>query len=445
MFVSGPPPEPRPPSPPSRRKGRVLGRGLSLPALESEIATLAAHINAAECRWLLLVAEFDRRDGHERAGFVSCASWLAWRCSLDPRSAREKVRVARRLVDLPVIRASFARGTLSYSKVRALCRVAEPEMEAELVEMAQHATAAQLERLVGGYRRAIADDEHTAAHERRHLSLLWDDTGSLIVRGSLPAEEGALLLKAIDLVRRSLEAPADSADALVAMASRAATEGPEEGRHKPRGLGAADRHQVVIHVDADKLGAPDDGAAQIEDGPAVPLGTARRLACDASLVTLVERDGVPLSVGRKTRSVPPSIARALRSRDRTCTFPGCERAEGVEAHHVEHWARGGETSLENLIQLCPFHHRLVHEGGHAVEMERGSPVFRDPRGRKLAALPPPQAGSLAALRRTARAGGGELDPDSLFPRSAGGPMDRDLAVFALAARRERALAEAAPP
>ena len=111
------------------------GESVPLDALERRIGEQAARVNAATAVWLELIAEFDQRRGHERAGFACCSAWLAWRCSLAPRAAREHVRVARRLLELPRTREAFASGTLSYSKVRVLTRAAEPEMEKELLEI----------------------------------------------------------------------------------------------------------------------------------------------------------------------------------------------------------------------------------------------------------------------------------------------------------------------
>src|SRR5207247_2233071 len=124
---------------------------LTLAELEDEIATLASHLYAGTCRWLELVAELDRRGAWAESGSGSCAEWLAWRCALSPRAAREHVRVARRLGELPLIRAAFGRGRLSYAKVRALTRVATAESEDELLALARHATAAQLDRMIGAY------------------------------------------------------------------------------------------------------------------------------------------------------------------------------------------------------------------------------------------------------------------------------------------------------
>ena len=423
---------------------------LGLDQLERDIGELAAHIAAATCRWLMLIAEFDRRKGHEASGFTSCATWLAWRCSIAPRAAHEHLRVARSLLSLPRIKAAFASGSLSYSKVRALTRVAEPEMEAELLVLAQEATAAQLERLMRGYRGALAEDGDRAI-ERRHLTTHWDDDGSLRISGSFPAEEGALLLKALELAQGQLAADvrADTrvdgegakprptaADAMIAVAESAIA----------RGVTAAsggDRHQVVVHVDLDGLASSDRDdrlGGRLDCGVGLPAATLSRLSCDASVVALVERDGKPLSVGRKTRSIPPSVARALRARDGGCRFPGCDRDRFVDAHHVEHWAHGGETSLENLVQLCRHHHRLVHEGGFSIESRRGDLVFRRPDGSPVPACPPASSGSVAGC--VPEDGGAAIaqttvDPDTCRPRSNGSRMDADLAVFALAAMHER--------
>ena len=172
--------------------------------LEREIGELAAHIAAATCRWLGLVAEFDRRRAHEAWCLHSCGAWVAWRCAIDPRSAREHVRVARALEDLQAVRECFSRGELSYSKVRAITRIATPEIESELLEMAQWATASQLERLARGYGRAGSLESAEAAHRDRFLTTEWDEDGSLMIRGRLAPEDGALFLKAIEAGKEAI-------------------------------------------------------------------------------------------------------------------------------------------------------------------------------------------------------------------------------------------------
>jgi len=186
--------------------GGSEGRGgdISIEEVEDEICSLTGRIAAGTCRYLELVAEFDRRDGWARwHGVRSCAEWLAWRCALVPRVAREHVRVARRLDEVPAIHAEFSAGRLTYSKVRALTRIATRESETDLLELARHATAAQLERMIRAARRVSAE-EASEAHERAHCLWSWEPDGSLLVTARLPAEEGAALLAALDASREEL-------------------------------------------------------------------------------------------------------------------------------------------------------------------------------------------------------------------------------------------------
>src|ERR1044072_2415131 len=147
---------------------------LSTEAVEDEIALLAAQIAAHTCRWLELIAEFERRGGHEEAGFHRCADWLAYRCSLSKRTARDHMRVARRLGELPKVRAAFASGELSYAKVRAIARVAcDRKMEDELLAMARQATAGQLERIVAGCAGALSREQEEKNHTNRYATWQW--------------------------------------------------------------------------------------------------------------------------------------------------------------------------------------------------------------------------------------------------------------------------------
>jgi hypothetical protein len=359
--------------------------GLSLDELEQELATLASHLFAGTCRWLELVAEIDRRGSWADSGCGSCAEWLAWRCALLPRAAREHVRVARRLSELPLIHAAFARGELSYAKVRALTRVAEADSEEELLELARVLTAAQLGRALRAFRR-VSSEEARELHEGEFVSVWWEDDGSLSIHGRLSPEDGALVVRALDAARIGLTRQADEAGRGSAeprrMASRAealvAIADASLAGYAPRSGG--ERHHVVVHADAQALAGDDAGACAVEDGPAIAAETARRLACDASVVRVSERKGKPVRVGRRTRTINRALRRALTARDRGCRFPGCDNRLFVDAHHVRHWARGGETGLDNLVLLCRRHHRLVHEGGYGVD-ERLR--FYDPWGRRI--------------------------------------------------------------
>jgi hypothetical protein len=201
-----------------------------------------------------------------------------------------------------------------------------------------------------------------------------------------------------------------------------------------------ERYQVVVHVDAATLAGDQDGAGacELEHGRALPPETARRLACDADLIRILERDGRPLSVGRKMRSVPPALRRALRSRDRCCRFPGCRQARFLHAHHLNHWARGGRTELSNLVALCGFHHRLLHEGGWTLERRPGGGLrFRRPNGAPLPSVPaPPRGERHQLLYRNGRAGL-RLDDLTGAPRVSFDRLDLPLVVEGLAERDPR--------
>lgn len=409
-------------------------------ALEREICELAAHIAVATCRWLELVAEFDERGGWAEWGVKSCAHWLSWKCSIGLVAARQHVRVAHRLRELPMVRAAFAHGELSYCKVRALARVARPKTEAGLVEIARHATGAQLEKLVRCYAGALAATLGTAQHtqDSRYLRWSWNDDGSLRLEGRLPAAEGAVVIKALGAFEAepgegddfaASPVAARRADALVTM-TRAAISAPAEGGTR------SDRCELVVHVDAATLGSDEVvERAAVADGPALAPETVRRLGCDAAVVRIVERDGRPLTVGRRTRTVPAALRRALRNRDGGCRFPGCTHERFLHAHHIQHWARGGPTTLENLVQLCSYHHRLVHEGGFGVERGRGGSVrFRRPDGRAIAALPAGRPASGPGLAEQHRARGIMVDASTCRPLSAGDRLDYDIAMDALLPR-----------
>jgi hypothetical protein len=195
-----------------------------------------------------------------------------------------------------------------------------------------------------------------------------------------------------------------------------------------RGEGsAADRYHVTVHVDQDPL-APDGVlAATLEDGTGISAETFRRIACDCGLVATAGDDPAAMSVGRRTRAIPPAIRRALDLRDHGCRFPGCTHTRFLHGHHVRHWLHGGETCLANLLCLCPFHHRLVHEGGWAVERGAdGDWTFVAPGGDIVSACPKGQAweGQIRGwLEEWAEKHSLELGPETNEPMWDGTPVD----------------------
>ena len=362
--------------------------------LEAAITTLAANINAATWQLLTYIAELDRREVWGGWGVKSCAHWLNWQCGIAMGAAREKVRVARALEATPRISAAFAAGELSYSKVRAMSRVATPANEEYLLMIARYGTAAHVEQVVRAYRtvdREAATHRANRAHETRACRWHYAEDGTFVLHARLPAEVGALFVQALAAAVESVPAgtpapeerspdephAARRADALALLAERFLV-----GDGNPT-IRSADRHTVVIHVDREALRESGDyGRCDLDHGAALAPETARRLACDASTIELDEdADGEPLNIGRKSRTIPPAIRRFLDHRDRGCRFPGCTEHRHVDAHHIRHWADGGETRVDNLVLLCRHHHRLVHEGGYSIERrDDGRLLFFTPTG-----------------------------------------------------------------
>ena len=359
----------------------------SIDELASEICTLAGHINAANHRWLTLIAEFDQRSGWNDGGSQSCAHWLNWKCGMAMGAAREKVRVARALEKLPKVTAAMASGSLSYSKAREITRVATAETEEYLLMIAEHGTASHVENLVRAYRRCQDAEElsrEARQQQSRSVTCRWDDAGSLIMTCRVPAEAGAKIQKALDLALEDVPAGTSPeripfsvrrADALALIAESFLAHGAMEVR-------GTDCHQIVVHVAEETLRDRKAVCCEFEDGPSMAAETARRFACDASVVHLTENeDGEPLNVGRKTRTISAPLRRVLNARDKGCRFPGCANKRYIDAHHVVHWANGGETKPSNLVSLCRFHHRAVHEGGFRIEMlDDGALRFVKPDG-----------------------------------------------------------------
>ncbi|WP_420447119.1 DUF222 domain-containing protein [Candidatus Palauibacter sp.] len=382
--------------------------------LGDEIAHLCAHIDASQYRLLTLLQRFDAAEGW--SGWISCAHWLSWRTGMTTGTARERVRVARRLAVLPLASTEMEKGRLSWSKVRALTRIATDENEERLVEFALHHTASQVERFVRAWRsaEAAADawDDHSQVATRRYLNVQVLEDGMYRVRGWLTPELGALLMQALEaagdeLYRAERATERKAEQEAEREAERRDREPPAPWEPRPLRLPRTpgQRHhdalqawledttsanvQLVVHTVA---GAPD--IVSTEECSHVPAGTSRRLSCDAEAVRVTRGlDGSVLDVGRRRRTVNWRLRKALEVRDGGCRFPGCG-SRYTQAHHAIPWAEGGDTALDNLILLCRFHHRMVHEGGWRVEMKPresgagGAAHFRDPDGTAVPAVAP---------------------------------------------------------
>ncbi len=298
-----------------------------------------------------------------------------------PGAAREHVRVARGLAFLPLTVSLFSTGELTYAKVRAITRVATPENEELLVHYARAATASQLERIVRGYRRAGELEETNTAYARRSLSWSFDGEGGHMLTVRMTAEEKAVTEKALEEAASDVPSGTGEGrlvDAFVAMARSYLASDIKE---------SSDAFLVNLNVTAETLADDADGECDV-DGHDICPETARRLSCDAPVVvSLLDRDGVVLEQGRKSRLFTGPARAAVMKRDRgTCIFPGCEHRKWVDVHHIWHWTKGGPTDPWNGAVLCGFHHRLVHEGGFSLDHDF---VFRTPTGDVVPDRPQP--------------------------------------------------------
>ncbi len=315
---------------------------------------------------------------------MSCAHWLNFKCGVALGAAREKVRVARALEQLPKLAAAMGRGAVSYSKARAITRIASSENEDYLLSIAlarngspRREAGAELSARKG--RRGIIARGAAVCRARRPPSLrcrrIDGSEGPAPGGNWRAADQGAGCCDGgnFDARRsrwnvqgeRAHAEPADErptraarrADALAVLAETFIKHG---GARAQRRRASSDRGACRCRDPAHRHGRP------MRNRGARRHCLQRRfagLACDCSVVAVIENDrGEPLNVGRKTRSIPPALRRALNARDRGCRFPGCTHTRYVDAHHVRHWAHGGETKASNLVTLCRFHHRKVHEG-----------------------------------------------------------------------------------
>jgi hypothetical protein len=335
-------------------------------------------------------------------------------------AAREKVRVAHALARLPLIDDALRLGTISYSKVRAMTRVATPATEEMLLLYATKSTAAQLEKMCRMNASVLAigkQSAHDIEDGRRYVVSRRTDDGLVSIQIRVLPDEAARILAAIG----SHAVRGNQADGAVAMA--------EVALRGDAGSGGTVRPpvEVVIHVAAETLtGVTDPG-----DG--LPAETCRRLLCDCGVVPILEdAAGRAIDVGRKHRTIPVALRRALEARDKGCRFPGCDN-RFVDGHHIRHWADGGATSLENTILLCRRHHRFVHEFGCSIRHEDGAAVFLDPTGAPVpAAFPrPPLWRPFERIDGWLRAGGVVATAASNEPGWDGLPVDYELCVDAL--------------
>jgi hypothetical protein len=318
----------------------------------------------AEC-----IAEAERTEAARQQGFESTTAWLMSLSGEPAAVCRSRIAVAASLEEMPETKTAFAAGEVSESRVKLLAQAQAlaPQQfaqdEARLVAEAATASCKQLPQVLAAWKRSTdpkaAEVEAERLHAQRALHVSPDWSGMVHLSGLLDPESGGIVLAAI----RGLSEPAAldpqdmrtptqrQADALTEICHRYLNGNPGSGSNRPH-------LQITIPWDTLKTGM---GVVDTEAGP-VSAETARRLACDATISRIiVQEDGTPVSAGEARRAIPPSQRRALELRDKTCTHPGCDMpARWCDAHHLVHWADGGETELANLRLLCRTHHRTAH-------------------------------------------------------------------------------------
>ena len=341
-----------------------------------DIQELRRHINGCEAECTRRLRRFDKGGGYAATAALTAKAWLRWKCNFSPSAAADRVAVSRELERLPQATEAFADGDFSYAHAAMIARTAEKlggkmESNAEtiLVAAAKELDLARLHVIAIKLRHFMDPDsvreEANESHERRFLSLSQTLDGVFYLNGRLDAEGGATLQTALNALSGP-PTPDDKrtprqrrADSLVELAHQKLDSGtlPEVGGQRP--------HLAVTVSMATLANQPGSPAADLEWAQPIPAETARRLACDAAVtpIFLGSESNQPRA-DQTTRLISGSQRKALVVRDKGCRFPGCDRpADWTDAHHIKHWADGGETVMDNLVLLCRRHHRMVHEEG----------------------------------------------------------------------------------
>ena len=309
-----------------------------------------------------LVAGVLESDGGGGAGILSPAHWVCWRLGVTRSRANQIVRMARRWSELPHLAETFGGGRLSFEQAHLIARYCPTEYHHDVVDFAVMATISQLSSTLRGYGFDADPPAVREPHDRASAS--FTESGRYRLQLDLDAESGARVDAAIGQVRKRLYAERDGelelpslVDAITECFNTAAESDPSPGRR------AANR--VLLHVDLDRLRDADEAmrlAGWFHLGPVLPSEWVQAGLCDADVQVLVSRGGVPVALGRTTRTVPPWLRELILDRDGGCRFPGCGSRRFLDVHHIEHWCEGGATDPANLVCLCRRHHRAHHRG-----------------------------------------------------------------------------------
>jgi hypothetical protein len=346
-------------------------------------------VGAAQLDLLQLIAEVDRRKLWRDTGARDSAHWLVLRYGISSWKAARWIGAAHALPQLPRIADALASGELGIDKVVELTRFATPETEAGLVRWARSVSSGCIRRKGDLAARQELEDVRAVDRSRR-LWWWYEDEGRRFgLQADLPASEGAVVASALERLAQTLPVmpgeeessfiEARRADALVALA-----------RVRVADDADPDRATVVVHASVEAIASADRGV-ELEGGPVLHSETVRRMLCSGRLQVVGEdQAGDPVRLGRMHRVPPPWMIRQLRYRDRECRFPGCGARAFTQAHHITWWERGGRTDLDNLVLICAFHHKLVHEYGWSLRRrDNGTVAWFHPDGTRYRAGPAP--------------------------------------------------------
>ncbi len=344
--------------------------------------------NAAVAEIFAIVCELDRRGEFASHGAKDAASWLHLRLGISYATAARWAEVALGLKDLLHLRQAFASGRLSLDKLPAAIELATPESDSWVAQEAIRLSIRALE-VAARRRREVTAEEEKEARRRRRVWWAWTNGGTmLLLSARLTAEQGARVTAALERTATRLDSVDDAG--VVSMAQRRADALAQLASVQIASDADQDRATMMVHVDFDTL-RNGIGSGWTEDGALLSAETVSKLLCDSRLKALVEdENGKPLGVGRTMRHAPRWMRHALRVRDVTCCFPGCDRTDFLVPHHKDEWEKHlGPTDPDNLPLACPTHHRLLHCPDWRVE---GSPseglVFVGPKGRVRDGPPP---------------------------------------------------------
>ena len=329
-----------------------------------DVRRLHAKISRSQRELLVQLAALEAREAWLEDGARDMPHWVSMQLDISYWKASRWIAAGKMLADLPAISSAFERGDLSLDKAVELTRLATPEREAGLVTWAERVSAGAIRRRADLERR-IERCEVEEAEESRSVTWWYFDEGRRFALGAeLPAASGAMIARALDRVASELPAMPDVEPATDVHQRRA--DALAQLRSGRSGAGDGDRTTVVLHARLEADGSVANAQIEATDG-IVPKETVERAMCTARL-QLVREDaaGDAIEFGRASRVPSASMVRQVRYRDQECRFPGCGTRRFTEAHHIVWWTKGGRTDLDNLLLICSFHHKLVHEYGWSV-------------------------------------------------------------------------------